>query len=178
MATNKAKKENIFKTTKGLEIEIKSVDPALIQRVMRSTPMPPRPVYEAKTFGGRVEFHPLDEESAAQTPGGQGQWDLYQEQLTEAQTEQNDRVIRALFLYGTDCIVPDDGWVAMHEFLGMNVPTDPEMRRAHYLSSELSAEDLAGVTSAIMKMTGVSEEAIADAEAAFRGAVRDKPEPT
>jgi len=176
MATNKAKKDNIYTTATGLVIEVKKVDPALIQKVMRASPMPKRPVYEAKTFGGRIETHPLDEESAAQTPGGQDQWDYYQSELTEAQMAQNDRVINALFLYGTDCVVPDDGWVARHEFLGMRVPQEPDMMRAHYLSCELAAEDLAGVTSAIMKMTGVGEEAIADAEAAFRGAIRDKSE--
>ena len=176
MAANKAKKENVFKATNGLEIEVKKVDPALIQKVMRGIKMPQRPVYEAKTFSGRMEYHPLDEDSAAQTPGGQAKWDFYQEQLAEAQTEQNDRVIRALFLYGTDCVIPENGWAERHEFLGMNVPDDPDMRRAHYLSSELPAEDLAGLTSAIMKMTGVSEEAIADAEAAFRGAIRDESE--
>jgi len=176
MATNKAKKENIFTTVTGLEIEVKKVDPALIRKVMREIKMPQRPVYEAKTFSGRMEYHPLDEDSAKQTIGGQAKWDFYQEQLAEAQTEQNDRVIRALFLYGTDCVIPENGWAERHEFLGMNVSDDPDMRRAHYLSSELSAEDLADLTSAIMKLTGVSEEAIADAEAAFRGAIRDESE--
>lgn len=172
MAVNKSKKNDVYVTKAGLEITLKTVDPSIIQQVMRSVPMPKRPTYEAKTFGGRYETHPLDEESAAQTPGGTAQWEAYQADLVQAQAEQNDRVTKALFMYGTDCEVPENGWAAKHEFLGLYVPVEPDMRRAHYLSSELSAEDLGNLITAIMRRTGVSEEAIADAEAAFRSAVR------
>lgn len=173
MATNKAKKDNVYTTKAGLEITVKAVDPVFVQRAMASVEMPKRPTYEAKTFGGRYEIHPMDAESAKQTIGGKALWDFYQERLTAAQLKQNDVTIKALFLLGTECELPNNGWESKYRFLDILVPDNPDEKRAFYLASELPVEDISGLTSAIMKLTGVSEEAIADAEAAFRGAVRE-----
>ena len=78
MATKarKSKDVEIFTTSTGLQIQVKPVDPAFLQRVLRSVEIPKRPTYEAKTFSGRVERHPLDAESAGQTEGGDAKFRL------------------------------------------------------------------------------------------------------
>ena len=179
MAT--AKKEtvlpdDVYVCKSGLKVKVTPIPPMLLQKVMNSVPLPKRPTYETKTISGRTEDWPMDEESAAQTPHGKARWDFFQEETTAAQARQNEQVTMAAFLFGTECEIPEDGWDEMQAFLGLEVPTQPDQRRAHYLATELPAEDIAGLMQAVMGQLQLPEELVADAEASFQRAVRSGPE--
>ena len=113
-------------------------------------------------------------ESAKESPHGEVRWQYYEEETVAAQSAQNEKVTTAAFLFGTECEIPEDGWDIKQEFLGLEVPTDPDMRRAHYLATELPAEDIAGLMQAVMGQLQLPEELVADAEASFQRSVRDR----
>lgn len=174
--TAEVAEDNVYTCKSGLKVKVSPIPPMLLQKVMNSVPMPKRPTYETKTISGRTEEWPMDAESAAQSPNGTARWEYYQEESQSAQAQQNEKVTMAAFLFGTECEIPEDGWDQMQEFLDIRVPTDPDQRRAHYLATELPAEDIAGLMQKVMGQLQLPEELVADAEASFQRAVRSGPE--
>jgi hypothetical protein len=168
-----ASKTEVFKTSDGREVQISRVDPMFIQRVINSVKMPKRPTYEVKTLSGRTETHLMDEASATETPGGEDIWKQYSDELTQATNEQNSRLMNALFYMGAKFDVPDDGWESKWNFLGIDVPEKTQERVAFYLTSELATEDTIGLMTAILRLTGVPEESLREAQDAFRNTVPD-----
>lgn len=159
----------------GLVITTKPVNPSIIQRVLGSVVTPKRPVYEATLAGGRKQYFPMDEVAAEQTPGGKEQWELYREQMRDAQSEQNNKVVNAIFLLGTDCTLPVGGWEELDRMLGLDIPEQPDAKRAHFLMTHLEPSDIIGLTTAVMRETGVDESVIQEAEDSFRDSVRNGP---
>lgn len=163
----------VFVTSTGLKVKVTRVDPMFIQAVVTANPVPRPPTYEVQTVTGRTEVHRMDAVSAKQLENGMSQWQAYLDERAAAQVAQNDRVMKAMFLVGAECEVPDNGWEKKWKFLGVPVPTDPDERRVFYLMAELPAADVTGLMSAIMRLAGVDEEIVAEAEAAFRNQVPD-----
>lgn len=164
-------KNGVFTATegkmKGERIEVFKVSPSLVQKVIQSVKTVKRPTYETRTFSGRVEVHPMDEVVAQQTPGYQGVWDQYLEDKAEMEAERNERLATVLLSRGTKYALPT-GWEEEHEALGITVPTEPNAKRAHYLAVELDPEDLNDLVKEILRLTGITEEKIKEAEASFR----------
>ena len=152
---------------KGEKIEVFKVSPTLVQKVIQSVKMPRRPTYETRTFSGRVEVHPMDEIVAQQTPGYQGLWDQYIEDKNEVEAERNERLATVLLSRGTRYKTPE-GWEEEHAALGVVVPTEPNAKRAHYLAVEMDPADLNDLVKEILRLTGITEEKIKEAEASFR----------
>lgn len=169
---NKSKNE-VYETSTGLKVRIQAVDPMFMQTVVNSAPLPKAPTYEVTTMSGRVEVHRMDAKSAEQLENGMSIWQAYMEERAYAQAEQNQRVMKAIFLMGTQVDVPEDGWEKKWRFLNVPVPTDPDERRAFYLMSELPAVDTVGLMSAVMRLAGVDEAIVKQAEDTFRGEVRE-----
>lgn len=178
MATTRKKKE-IFTTGSGMKIELKRIDPVFLQSVISSVKMPERPKYEAKTISGRTEYHVMDEESAKQTEGGEKLWADYQDELNRATGEQTERSLRALFLDGT--VRPkgafvDHDWEKRMRIIGVDVPSDPDELWVMYLMMSLNSDDIIRMSSHIMRLTGVDEEVIQQAEDSFRDSSKDSSE--
>lgn len=165
-------KNGVFTATEGKmrgeRIEVFKVSPSLVQKVIASVKPVKRPTYETKTFSGRVEVHPMDELVAQQTPGYQGMWDQYLEDKAEMEAERNERLATVLLSRGTRYALPT-GWEEEHEALGLVIPSEPNARRAHYLAVELDPDDLNDLVREILRLTGITEEKIKEAEASFRG---------
>lgn len=151
----------------NLWIEVAPINPMLLRMAMSAVKLPVRPTYEARTSGGRVELHPLDEVAAAENARDQAKWEMYTEERSEAQGARTDASMRATFFYGTKFTPPNTGWDVEQEMLGIPVPTQPELRKAHYLMSVLTLPDMNGLMRAITRGMGVSEEAISQAEGSF-----------
>lgn len=166
------KKSEKFTASTGLEVTIKPVDAMFLQKVINSVPKPKRPTYTAVTASGRREEHLLDPESAKSNPADMEKWAAFVEERANADRVQNERVMNALFYSGTECEIPNDGWREKWEFLGVAIPENPNELRAFYLSSELPSKDAVDLMSAILRMTGVDEETLKNAEDAFRDTVR------
>lgn len=153
----------------GLVVKIHAVSPILIQKVSARYQSPKRPTYEAQTVGGNVELHPMDEQSARETPGGLAVWKNYLEEKERAESQQNAAVTQFILAKGTKMDqLPDDGWEEMQELFGVEIPTNPDLRRAHYLSTELGPDEMKYLIEQIMALSGVSQTAIDEAENSFR----------
>ncbi|HUW94627.1 MAG TPA: hypothetical protein VMW58_02475 [Anaerolineae bacterium] len=178
MAVKKKDKE-IFTTGKGMKIELRSVDPVFLQSVISSVKMPPVPTYTTTTISGRKETHKMDAQAAKETEGGEEIWKEYQEDLTRASSEQTERSLRALFLDGT---VPPTGefidpqWQRKMEIIGVTIPDDPVELWVMYLMMAMTSDDIIRMSSHIMRLTGVDEELIQQAEDSFRDSVQAEPE--
>lgn len=164
---------------KSVVVTVKTIQPLLLNKVLRSVKLPKRPTYETETVTGAKQLHPLDKESAAETPGGKAQWEYYEEMLQEAQGEQNDRMTTAIFAMGSDFdidSIPEDAksWEAEHALLGIEVPQELRLKKAHLLSTSLGSDEISALTTKIMKKSGVDEEAVKEAEDSFRDALRDR----
>jgi hypothetical protein len=179
MAVAKKKKTEIFTTGDGLKIELKRIDPVFLQSVISSVKMPEKPTYTATTVSGRTETHPMDEESAKQTEGGEAIWERYQEELSRASSLQTERSLRALFLDGTACpkgAFVDPKWQNKMRIIGVDLPSDPEELWVMYLMMSLQSDDIIRMSTHIMRLTGVDEEVIQQAEDSFRDSVQDESE--
>lgn len=181
MVTKKKTEEKaaieVYTTEDGIDVTILPIPPMLLQKVMGAVEMPERPTYEIKVgFSNRTEVWPLDEESAKETDHGKSRWEYYEDQMNTSQAKQNEKVTMAAFLFGTACEIPENGWDVKQKYLDIEVPTEPDLRRAHYLATELSGKDVAGLMAAVMRTLKLPDEVVDDAEASFRGSVRDKPE--
>ncbi len=165
-------KNGVFTATKGKlageRIEVFKVSPTMVQKVISAVKTVKRPTYETRTFSGRVEIHPMDKLVAEQTPGYQGVWEQYLEDKAEVDAERNERLATLLLSRGTRYNVPTDGWEEEHEALGLVVPTEPNVKRAHYLAVELDPDDLNDLVKEVLRLTGITEEKIKEAEASFR----------
>ena len=148
-------------------VRLLDVNPMLIRMATRTIKLPTRPTYETKTMSGRTEKIPLDAEAAKDNPSDQAKWEVYLEEYDEANAERTDISTRAMLFYGTEFTPPDTGWEDKQAFIGIEVPTKPELRKVHYLSTEISLSDFRGLVNAIAKRMGVSEEQIAQAEDSF-----------
>lgn len=168
MSKSKDSDTSEYLTSTGLTITLTRVDPIFLQSVANSVKLPKTPVYEVKTAGGRIETHRMDEVAAKQLEGGESIWQAWKDDYAAAQAEQAERIMRALFYMGTACELPSNGWEKKYQFLGINIPDDPDEKRSFYLASELPLKDVVGLTSEISKLTGISEDAIRQSEDAFR----------
>lgn len=178
MAAPKKKKE-LFTTGRGMKIELRRVDPVFLQSVISSVKMPEIPTYKTTTVSGREETHKMDKEAAEQTEGGKEIWQSYEEDLARKSSEQTERSLRALFLDGT---VPPTGafvdqeWQRKMEIIGVTLPEDPIELWVMYLMMAMSSDDIIRMSSHIMRLTGVDEELIQQAEDSFRDSVPTDPE--
>ena len=178
MAVAKKRKE-VFTTGTGVKIDLKRIDPVFLQAVISSVKMPDRPTYTATTVSGRTETHMMDEDSAKQTEGGEKIWETYQEELSRASSLQTERSLRALFLDGTVCpkgAFVDPQWEKKMRIIGVDLPSDPEELWVMYLMMSLSSDDIIRMSTQIMRLTGVDEETIQQAEDSFRDSVKDESE--
>lgn len=174
MAKQAVTKQDTFTTSSGLAIKIQQVDPMFLQKVINSVHIPKAPTYEVTTISGRKETHIMDAKSAAETPGGEETWENYVLERDLALRTQNDRLMNALFYMGTECEIPVGSWERKWAFLGIDVPSDPDERRAFYLTSELPTEETVNLMSAVLRLTGVDAELLQQAEDAFRDSVPDR----
>lgn len=157
-----------WRSSKGVVVKIRPVQPLLISKVVASVKIPQTPVYEVRTLGGAIERHPYDADVAAETPGGLTLWNDYLTRRRQAESEQNEKVANALFVFGTHVDDLPTGWEDMHIAAGIDVPTEANAKRAYWLATELSAYEVTALIKAIMKLSGVTEEEIGEAGDSFR----------
>ena len=168
------KTTNEFISSTGAIINVTGVSPLLLQKIQASfekkTPKPVIPTYEAESAGGDIEVLPHNETTVS-TEEEKEQWEKYKKEKEQWDRELNEKVLRALILKGVVMDVDDSAeWVQEQEFLGIDIPDDKNERKIHYFETEVvgSASDVFALVTEIMKLSGLDEEAIADAESLFR----------
>jgi len=131
------------------------------------------PTYTVPLMGGGVQTFQHDDESA-QTPEEKAAMAEYKANLAKQATFLSERMLKFYFVKGTKIKLPEDnGWAELEEAFGVEVPSEPLERLFHYIMNELlvDAEDIGGLTNAIMEETGVDKETLDAARASFRGVV-------
>lgn len=165
-----------FTTRAGVELILVPIPPLLLEQVRASVKYPPVPTYTTKTAAGNEETYKHDETTLT-TDEERLAWAEYLAGKKEADRLLNERVMRALFLKGIALTMPTDNeWVLEQEFMGIKVPDNPLERKLHYISTELvsTSEDMVGIMSEIMRLTGVDEAVVKNAEESFRRAVEER----
>lgn len=176
------KETGIYTTEDGVTLPTQSVSPFLLEKVRQAVYDRLRnegilidcPTYEVKTAAGNVEIHEHNEKTIADPSTSEEDkdlWKKYQVGLKQAATEASEKVTEALLLRGVPFDLPkDNGWKEEQEFLGIEIPKKSHELKLHYLTTELvkSPADIIGLITAVTRHTGVSEEALAAAEASFR----------
>ena len=170
-----------YVTTRGIEIEALTIPMMLDDKINSAHPDPEPPTYEVAALGGVVEHHPLTEQSA-ETPEEKALLADWQKRKAEARDARNRGFMRLVMLRGIRFDMPqDDTWIEEHKLLGVTVPEGAVERRLHYIETEVfgSVADYQEITRLVMEESGVSEEAVKQASALFRGNVeRDTAEQT
>lgn len=165
-----------FTTSTGFKLKLKPVSPYLIQKVQQSLSEPEPPTYEVVTAVGVKEVHKHDSVSI-QTASDEDKllWVKYLMELQRVNAEINDRVMRLIILRGVETDVPEYGWDReQEEVLGLKVPKDPSDRKVHYILTEAisTATDIADLVTAVIALSGISQEAVNAARSSFRRAIR------
>lgn len=175
-----------FTTSRGREIDIVPVSDTLIGMALanlekewraRGEPLDV-PTYTVPIAGGAdTETYPHDEKSAAQTsPEVLAQFRAYEDATKRLDDAKEQRRLRIL-LHGLKFEILADGWEEMQKALGVEIPTDPEERWFHYLTTEVlvTPDDLLRAIELVTKASyagAVDEDAISAAMDNFRGQLR------
>lgn len=133
--------------------------------------LPVVPTYEVVTASGEKEIHAHDEKSiASATSIEQVAWKIYQEANAEFEGEKSARLMRKVFM----CVVvdPSDEWRAEMEYVGVKLPPKGSpQERYKYVELEViqSAEDIAALPVAVLRLAGIINQAGEEAaKASFR----------
>lgn len=171
MSTAKAS----FTGVNGVTITFRSVSPFLIDRLRASFQMPEPPTYTATTVTGATETHKHDSDSIqSASPEEKAAYDGYLMSVRQTNVRQQEAFTRLLLSRGVEVDVPANGWVEDQEALGVNVPTEANARKVHYILTEIigSPDDLVTILGYIMERTGVKKEATDAAMSSFRRATK------
>lgn len=180
--------ESKFQSADGREILLRPISSFLLNKVKldleaewraRGEPLDP-PTFTMTTVTGEIETLPYALETATQDgPETLALWNAH----VEATSALNQAVFMAwtrICLFD-GLIEPkdyqDERWAKRQAFMGVTVPTDPNERWWHYITTVLlsEVEDQAEATMRIMGLSGrggMSEEDVAAAVSAFRHQVR------
>jgi hypothetical protein len=182
---------NEYTTSLGKRIEFVPIGP-LLDKLHASQPEVKPPTYTVKTALGATEEWPLVE----QVPTDDAGWAAliekqdsdenklavmeYRNALTASQAVYSKNLMRLILTRGLKVEIPDgDEWVDDHRFLGLTVPDDPRERRVHYIETEVLAtiEDYRNLVHGVFEASEVSEDLIAQFEAAFQRPVEKRGRP-
>ena len=174
-----------YTTAVGKSIRLKGLPSMLIEKIQSSVIIPDPPTYTATTVGGDVETHfhnetTLDvEDDAEQTAKNHKAWEEYILERNRINAELSERMMKLMLIKGTEVEMPtDDEWIEEQAFVGADISKIPEDhlgRKYYYIVTEVigSPDDLNYIMETIMRISGVSGEAIASAESSFRRAMEE-----
>lgn len=164
--------DKVYVSVNGDKILLRSVAPFLLQRAQNKIKLPKPPRYDVKTAGGRIESYYLDEKAAEEVDHGTQLWNTHQEDKREAEAERNNVIVTTIFAFGVESVeYSRTDWERPYRLVGDTVPADPDEKMLFYLLNELMTEDVTVMLNRIMRLSGVTEEKVKEAEDSFRGEV-------
>lgn len=176
----------IFTNSAGESYAIRGVSPWALDTISsqladewkaQGRSKPSAPTYEVETAGGDKETHEHNE-TTLDNDESRAAWAGYQQDLADWEAQERERYLRNILMDGVVIGLPDDeSWVARHRFMGRRVPDDPLEREMYWKKTTIikSGNDAADIMTAVLALTGVSEEKIRIAEDSFRSEV-EKPD--
>lgn len=170
-----------FETARGITLDIVGVPMWLLQKLESNLraewtsgefarPLTP-PTYEVETVGGGKETHEYDAEALKTAPDeDKAAYAEFLASVAAFNEELRDRTLRIVFTYGIVTRAAGDEWAARQRKLFVPVPEDADERHIHWVQTEVltSPAEAFELMNAVMKLSGVPEEALQAATAAFQ----------
>lgn len=168
-----------FTTSKGIVLEIVPIT-FLLDALHASHRPPEKPKYNAKTAGGVEEWIEITEQDLTEhpdqfTPEQHAEYNRYRIDLALYHRKLNEDETKLILSRGVNVELPtDDKWVKRQKKLGIDVPSDPDDLKIHYITTECfgSTDDMKLLALDVWRESEVSEEVIASVEALFRHSLR------
>lgn len=160
----------VFTTSKGITVKVVGVSQLWLDKLRTAVQFPEPPKYSVKTVAGDEEWHEHDE-TTLETPEDKQAWQEYQVAYATAEFKRNEMITKYILTQGIEVVIPEEGdWADMMSFLGIQQSKNPVERKYDYIRTEVlgTAEDIAAVLTKVMRLTGVPEEALAEAQESFR----------
>lgn len=136
----------------GIELATRPVSTKMLELFQLSHVQPEPPMREAAVAGGGVELVPDEEDEA------------YKARLAEFNRVAGNEFITMILDMGVELPEPNDNtWVKRLMRMGVIVPDDPDERKLVWVQTFLMPDylnDLKELTAAILRQSGVSEEAV------------------
>ena len=177
--------DSTYTTTRGVTVTLVPIG-TKIQKQHASFLLrrPKPPTYIVTTATGVSETHEHDAVSvldAKTTDAERAAWANYQAALTAHDAAYSEAFLRLLLTRGVEVPGANIGlWVEEQRWLGIDVPDEERERLFQYVWMEIIGDalrDIEGISLAVGKLSGVSEEAIQAAEATFQHGMGDAGEP-
>lgn len=144
---------NVVTCSSGVSLGTRPISVKVLEWFDLSHQKPEPPMVEATTIGGETEMVPNPDDA------------VYKELLAGFNRKSTDDFLAMILDLGVDFQPPEDtGWVRTLKRAGVSVPDDPDEQRLMYIQTFVMLdflEDLRSITSAVLRQSGVSEEAIA-----------------
>lgn len=151
---------NTVTTSAGAVVAVKPISAKLLEMFDLSHKAPEPPMVAAVAIGGSEELVPNPDDSE------------YQAALHEYNMRATEDFVNMILDLGTDVSLPSDGaWQKRVSRLGVSLPSDPDELRLVYIQIVLMpnyTSDLRDITAAVLRLSGVNEEAIASWVELFR----------
>jgi len=166
---------------------VRGLSPLLLSRIRKAVEtewvanngnIPAIPTYTIKTVTGEDEVHTHDpstlviEGNPEQTEINQKAWFEYTRVQLEIDKAFNVKLMRAVFS-AVQC-QPDETWRDEMKSLRLDIPSDKMDEKMMFIETRViqSPNDIASLMSCVLRTAGViPEEAVAEAQATFRGAL-------
>jgi hypothetical protein len=165
-----------LRTTSGHTIIIKPLSPFLLDKLNTAFPVPDPPTYEIETATGDIETHFHDEESL-ETGEDREAWEAYNVEFNRIAQEKNDASIKVFIDQGVilpDEIAPEiEHWKDLLISCGIPVPKSEIDQKVEFVKDIVltNPDDIMLVMSEVVKLSGVSEKLVRQAEDSFRDQV-------
>jgi len=179
-----------FTTAAGVQIEIVPVPPLLIEAVrlqaMEEVEVPLIPTYEVELADGTKLPYEHDKGSITDpntTDAERRAWAEYQAALADQQKHSSTKMMDLFMVRGTiidEEVINSGQWKVMQKYFKVKLPEDPFDLKIHYLRTELltTTDDIYGLMSAIMELSGIDKNILKAAKNSFRGNLRTEQDAT
>lgn len=155
----KSGKSNAVMCSSGIEVVTRPVSVKLLELFERNHQAPEPPMMEAGAVGGVVELIPNPEDAD------------YQITLQAFNKKSTDDFLSMILELGVDIELPEDeSWAKRLRRMGVAVPDDEDEKRLLYVQTIVMQDflnDLQLIAAAVLRQSGVTEEAISSWVALF-----------
>lgn len=170
--------KNEFTNSRGFTVKIQAItwllseiekSHAEVYEAETGKKPPTPPTYQVEILGGAKETHAHDATTLV-TDADKLAWAVYESALGEYNNFTGERVSRLVLSEGVIIGEVPEAWKKRMAFLKIPLPDDPDELKLLYTKTTVTPEpnDIMGLLTAVMGLSGVPAEALSIAEDMFR----------
>lgn len=156
-------------SSKGVPYILHGLPPLEVPDIYESVNMPTKPTYTVELAGGGTQTFDHDETTLV-SDEDKATWQEYLDQVEIADSLLTERMLNAILIEGIE-VEPQniERWKKRRKMIGLPIPEDEDELLLAYKKSEVacSKEDITDIMTSVMRLTGVSEEAMNKALRSF-----------